>query len=263
MTVQAKIITGETKLSHRLSGAVKFYRDVCSVLEIKMLLLVRGWHLHLIRPLVLPLAVFFWLRVVAPDDPQVVRRILTGAIIFGFALSTVNMLAQQLINDRFAGRQKLFVTMPMSKAAYAVGVLAFGAVQAAPMVVLILALARMVEADFQLVWVFFPLLASVLLTMGGLTFLIASWAPSQEAGGILANLFGIVLVLVSPVFFTMDQAPMLIRWLGWVSPMRYAADGVMKSLSGRPDVWAEFAILAGFCLATMSLGLWKLRWRER
>ena len=61
----------------------------------------------------------------------------------------------------------------------------------------------------------------------------------------------------------MDQAPTVLRWLGWVSPMRYAADGVMKSLSGSTDVWLEFLILTGFALVTTSLGLWKMKWRDR
>ena len=53
------------------------------------------------------------------------------------------------------------------------------------------------------------------------------------------------------------------RALGWVSPLRYAADGLMKSFSGRTDVWVELVVLSGFAVASMSLGLWRLRWRER
>ena len=244
-------------------GATKFLRDVWSILEIKLLFLSRGWYLYVARPLVFPLAMFYWLKVMAPDDPDVVRRMMAGAIIFGFSLSTTNMLAQQIIQDRFMGRLKLLITMPMSKAAYALGVLAFAVVQAIPIVVLLLAVAPLSRVDLDLTWVFFPMLAPLLLTLAGFTFVIASYAPSMETGGIAANLLGIVLVMVSPVFFTMEQAPLVLRWLGWVSPMRYAADGMTKSLSGQTDVWLEFAVLAGFALVTMVLGLWKLRWREK
>ena len=45
----------------------------------------------------------------------------------------------------------------------------------------------------------------------------------------MTNLIGILPVMVSPAFFTMEQAPLLLEWLGWVSPMRYAADGLSKS----------------------------------
>jgi ABC-type multidrug transport system permease subunit len=244
-------------------GKSKFFRDTWSIFEIKMLLLTRGWYLHIIRPLIFPLALFFWLRVIAPDDPEAVRRILTGALIFGFSLTTVNMLAQQLILDRFSGRLKLTITMPMSKAAYAAGNLCFAAVQVIPMLFILLALGLAVGVNLHLTWVFFLMLLPIMLTMGGFTFIIASYAPSQESGGILANLFGIVLVLVSPVFFSMEGAPLLLRLLGWISPMRYGADGIMKSLSGQTDVWLEFTILSAFSVLAMTLGVWKLRWRER
>ena len=79
----------------------------------------------------------------------------------------------------------------------------------------------------------------------------------------MSNIFGVVLVMVSPVFFTMEQAPRALEWLGWVSPMRYAADGITKSISGDTQIWTEFIILAGFAVAAMALGLWKMNWRER
>ena len=78
----------------------------------------------------------------------------------------------------------------------------------------------------------------------------------------MANLFGVVLVMVSPVFFTMDQAPLVLQLVGWVSPMRYAADGITKSISGDAQIWVELGALLGFAAVSMVLGLWKLRWRE-
>ena len=79
----------------------------------------------------------------------------------------------------------------------------------------------------------------------------------------MTNLAGILPVMLSPVFFTMDQAPLVLKGLGSISPMRYAADGFSKSLSGQTDIWVEFGVLAGFALVTMTLGIWKLRWREK
>ncbi len=68
--------------------------------------------------------------------------------------------------------------------------------------------------------------------------------------------------MISPVFFTMERAPLLLCLLGHVSPLRYAADGIMASFSGSADVWSELAILIAFAVVTLSFGLWKLRWRE-
>jgi len=246
-----------------IENGSKFANDIWTVLEIKSLFILRGWFLWAVRPLIFPLGILYWLTIMAPSDEETSRRILTGAIIFGFSLSVTNMLTQQLIQDRFLGRLKLIVTMPVSKTAYSMGVLIFAALTSAPIIILLLVIAPFLSVDFQLTWVFFPLMLPLLLSMAGITFVIASYAPSMEAGGIMANIFGIVLVVISPVFFDMDQAPLMLNWLGWVSPMRYAADGVMKALSGQTDVWREFLILGGFATVTTTVGLWKMRWRDQ
>ena len=74
---------------------------------------------------------------------------------------------------------------------------------------------------------------------------------------------GTVLILLSPAYFSMEQAPLLLRWLGYASPMTYAADGITASLSGRTDLFVETVVLAAFALATMALGLWRLPWRDK
>jgi ABC-type multidrug transport system permease subunit len=198
-----------------------------------------------------------------PDDPAANLRILSGAIVFGMSLSTANLLSQLILQDRSLGRMKLLITMPMSKGSYAAGVLAFAAIQASPIVVVLLAFSFVVDVDLTLTWAFFPLTVAALLSVAGIALMIGSYAPTVEVGGIMSNLFGVVLVMVSPVFFTMEQAPFVLKLIGWVSPMRYAADGITKSISGNSDVWLELTVLAGFAAVSMALGLWKMRWRER
>ena len=262
MTVETEIGFHGTYSEGTYLGTVKFLRDVWCVLEMKALFAMRGWYWYAMRPLVFPLGVLFWLRVMVPDDPDINQRMLAGAVVFGVSLSTANMLAQLILQDRFLGRMKLLITMPMSKASYAVGVLAFAAIQSVPVVVVLLAFSFVVNVDLALTWAFFPLLTAALLGIAGIALMIASFAPSVEVGGIMSNLFGVVLVLVSPVFFTMDQAPLVLQLVGWVSPMRYAADGIAKSISGDSQIWVELVVLLGFAIVSMSLGLWKLRWRE-
>ena len=262
MTGRAEITVARSHSGALSRAALKFLGDAWSVLEMKFLFLLRAWYWYIIRPLVFPLGVLFWLRVMVPSDPDVNTRILAGAIVFGVSLSSANMLSQQILQDRFLGRMKLLITMPISKAAYATGVMAFSTLQATPIVVLLLVFSSVVSVDIDLTWAFFPLVAASMLTIFGIALLIASYAPNLEVGGIMSNLFGVVLVMVSPVFFTMDQAPFVLKLIGWVSPMRYAADGLTKAISGDSQVLVEIAVLFGFAAASMSLGLWKLRWRD-
>ena len=65
------------------------------------------------------------------------------------------------------------------------------------------------------------------------------------------------------MYYTIEQAPPVLKQLGYVSPLRYAADGITKSLSGDADVWFELAVLAGFTVVMMFLGIWRLPWREK
>jgi ABC-type multidrug transport system permease subunit len=241
----------------------KYISDVFTIVEMKIRFMVRGWYWYAIRPLVFPLGVLFWLNVMVPDDQETNIRIMAGAIVFGISLSTANMLSQQVLQDRFLGRLKLLVTMPVSKSAYATGVLFFSTIQALPIVVILLVFSGFTGVDLEISWPFLPLILMTLLSVAGMGLFISSVAPTIEVGGIMSNLFGIVLVMISPVFFTMDQAPLALKIVGWASPMRYAADGITKTISGNNDVWLELIVLAAFTLVSMTIGLKKLSWQEK
>ena len=152
--------------------------------------------------------------------------------------------------------------MPVSRVAYAFGILCFGGVLSGSAVGILIVAALVAGVDFHFTWAVLPIVAMTLLTMSGLTLFVVSYAPSPEAGSIMSNLLGILMALVSPVYFSMEQAPTVMKAFGWVSPLRYAADGMMKSLSGRTDVLLEVVVLGIFAAVCMGIGLWKLRWRE-
>ena len=100
------------------------------------------------------------------------------------------------------------------------------------------------------------------MSLSGLTIFVVSFAPSLQTGNIVATLLAIVLVIISPVYYTAESAPLFQRWLGVISPMRYAADGITASLGSGDDIWLEIAILGAYSLVSMSLGIWRLPWRE-
>ncbi len=244
------------------TGPSKFLSDVSSVFEIRFILLKRSWYWYLMGTLVFPIGMFYFASALAPDHPDAIRRAMIGTIVFGSTMLTTSMLGQSVIFDRFQGRLKLIITMPVSRFAYAGGILCVGAVLSGSAVSILLIVALIAGVDFTFTWSFLPIVLTVLLTMSGLTLLVVSYAPSPEVGGIMSNLLGVFMALVSPVYFPMEQAPALMRAFGWVSPLRYAADGMMKSLSGQPDVFLEVAILAVFSVVCLGAGLWKLRWQE-
>ena len=247
---------------YRTSGFVKFVSDTISVFEINFLPMVKHWYLIMLMALGFPIPWFYVTRSIAPDDPDILRRLLAGTIVFGVTFSIGMLVGQNVVAQRFMGNLRLLITMPVSKGAYVLGSLAYSSISGTTTVVALLGFGLVAGVDVDIAWGLVPSLILSVLTMAGLTLFVVSFAPSLQAGNLITGLLSLALAAVSPVYFTMEQAPLLLRLLGYVSPLRYAADGIAKSVSGRGDVWTELEVLAGFAVVTMALGLWRLPWRE-
>ena len=247
----------------RAPGLRKLAGDSVAVLELHALPMMRQWYLVLLVSVVFPIPMFYVFQAIAPDDAAVWRRLLAGTLIFGVAFNTAMLVGQQVVAQRFLGHLKLLITMPVSKVAYVFGTLAFTSVTGAVSAAVLLGFALLVGGEISPAW---ALLAAALVlsvfALAGIVLLVMSFAPSLQVGNILASLVAIVLVLVSPVYFTMEAAPLVLRWFGYVSPLRYAADAIAATLSGQTDVWLELGVLAAYALVAMSLGLWRMPWRE-
>ena len=253
----------ETAMPRYPSGGVKkFFSDAVSVFEINLFPAVRDWYLLLLLSAGLPLPWFFVTRAIAPDDPDAIRRLLAGTLVFGVSFSIGTLVGNNAVAQRFMGNLKLLITMPVSKGAYVLGSLAFSSILGTITATFLVVFGFLAGVQIDIAWGLAPSLALAVLSVVGLTLFVVSFAPSLQAGNILTAMLSLVLAALSPVYFTMEQAPLLLRLLGWVSPLRYAADGIDKSLSGRTDVGVELAVLAGFAVVTMALGLWRLPWRE-
>ncbi len=246
----------------RTGGVVKFLSDVAVVAEIKLRMSARVWHWQLFAVLAMPLPLFILTSTFVPDDPAALRRIIAGTLLFGVAFSIGLLTGNQFAYERFGRVQKLYVMMPVAKTAYVLGSLAHLSVVGVVSVVVLFGFAMTRGIDVQIAWTIFPMLVLAVLVVMGLVLFIVSFAPSLDTANMSASTVGLLLAVMSPVYYTMEQAPLLIRWFGYVSPLRYAADGISASLSGSTDVLFEMAILAGFALVAMALGLWKLPWRE-
>ena len=247
----------------RSRGLTKFLSDAASVFEINFIPFLKHWYLTILLASFTSLPWFYVTKAIAPDDPQIVRRLLAGTLVFGVSFSVGMIVGQNAVAQRFMGNLRLLVTMPMSKGAYVLGSLAFSSISGAVTVLVLLGFGVVTGIGIEPVWTLAPSLVLAVLTMAGLTMFVVSFAPTPQVGNITTGLLSLGLAALSPVYFTMEQAPILLRFLGYVSPLRYAADAIEKSLSGRIDVWLELGVLAGFALVTMALGLWRLPWRER
>ena len=247
---------------YRIGGVGKFVSDTFSVFEINFLPMAKHSYLMMLIAVGFPIPWFYVTRSIAPDDPDILRRLLAGTIVFGVTFSIGMLVGQNVVAQRFMGNLRLLITMPVSKAAYVLGSLAYSSISGTMTVVALLGFGVAAGVDVDIAWGLAPCLILAVLAMAGITLFVVSFAPSLQAGNLITGLLSLALAAVSPVYFTMEQAPVLLRLLGYVSPLRYAADGIDKSISGRGDVWTELLVLAGFAAITMALGLWRLPWRE-
>ena len=263
MTRQTESANVPLAMDLRVTGPLKLLADISTVVGIRTRISAQGWYWLVIGPLFFPLPIFYMLHAYAGDNPAALIRIISGTLVFSVSFSTANQMSQLLLGERFVGNLKLIITAPVSKFAYVAGTLIHSSMVGAGSVVAILVFALVSGIDLDPTWTFLPVVILSVLFLAGVSLFITSFASSQAVGSILANLVGIILAMVSPVFFTMEQAPLLLRWLGYVSPLRYAADGLSTSLTGHTDVAVEVAVLAASAFGAMALGLWRLPWREK
>ena len=187
---------------------------------------------------------------------------MVGALVFGLTLQAVNAVSMNMISDRFQERLNLIVTMPISKFSYAVGMIAYTFVQALMTVIILLFVATFTGVDFKITWSLLPILGMLITAMSGMGIFMSSYAPYEEIGGVITSMFSTVMVMISPVFFTMDQAPSVLRYVGYVSPVRYAADALNTALSGSNDVLIEMIVLGCIGAIGLILGAWKMKWED-
>ena len=247
----------------RTGGVRKFLLDSVSIFEINAIPALRYWYVTVLLAAVVPLPWFFVTRTIAPDDPQVLLRLLAGTMVFGVAFSIGMFVGQNLNGQRFDGSLKLLIAMPVSKGAFVLGSLLYASLSGIVTLVVLLGFGAAIDLEWEITWGLIPSLLLAALTMAGLTMLVIGFAPNGRVGNLTTGMLGLLLAAFSPVYYTMEQAPPVLKQLGYVSPLRYAADGITKSLSGNADVWFELAVLAGFTVVMMSLGTWKLPWREK
>ena len=242
------------------SGPRKLVSDAYAVLELHALPMIRQWYLIVLGSVVFPIPMFYVFQAIAPDDPAIWQRLVAGTLIFGVAFSTAMLVGQQIVAQRFLGHLKLIITMPVSKSAYVAGTLAFTSVAGVLSTAFLLGFAFVAGVEINPTWTLAPALLLTVLALAGIVLFVMSFAPSLN---LIASLVAIVLVIISPVYFTMEAAPLPLQWFGYVSPLRYAADAIAASLGGRVDIGIEMVVLAAYALVAMGLGLWRLPWRER
>lgn len=235
--------------------------DTYVVCVIEFRRFVREWPAFVITSL-MAAATFFLLRLAVNPPTVVETRLLAGAIVFGVGMQSINTTGQIMVSERFEGQMKLFKTSPISQGSYVVGVTIFAVVTAALTAVVVLGLAGAAGAHFRLSPILAPLIIMTGVALPGFAVLIATYARTAQAGYMLANTVGIVVVFVSPIFYPIERLPEVLQWLARLSPFTYAGQAFMEVLSGDSNILPQVSVLLAFMVVTNALAIIKMRWRE-
>lgn len=235
--------------------------DTYLVFRIEFLRFIRGWYTFVVVSFI-SVATFFLFRLVADPPPGAEIRLVAGAAVFGVAMQSINFAGGVMVSERFEGQMKLFITSPISQGSYVVGVTIFAMLTAALTAIMVLGAAAAAGVNFQLSPILAPLILMTGVALTGFAVLIATHSNTAQAGYMLSNVIGIMVVFVSPIFYPIERLPEVLQWLARLSPFTYAGEAFLKVLEGRSAILAEVAILAAFMVVTNALGIAKMRWRE-
>ena len=212
--------------------------------------------------LVFPTAMYLFASAVSEAQQDNRPRFLAGSIVFSMSLTAISWLGYLLLENRFTGRLKLFAVLPLSPSSYVFGILAFGIMQAALGCTALLIVARLLGGRTQLA--IFPLVVSVLLTMltlSGLSVIIANRARSFSEGSLLTDSLGAGLIFLAPVYYTPQSVPHFLRALSSWLPTAFAAHAVQAALAGSYAP-RDLLVLSLMALITLSLGFKLMQFRE-
>lgn len=243
----------------------KFFADALVIFEIE-LLKVRAWGaLYVFTIVIVPIGTLLFAKALIPPGlgDEVGTRLMAGSLVFGIGIMTVNNLAQLMAMERFMNMLKLVITSPIHPLSYALGVVAFAVVQGMVTAGVILCFAPPLGINIHLSLWLIPVLVLTSLSLTGMGIIIATWSPSAEISNMLANTLGIMVTLLSPVYYPIERLPEWLRWVARLSPYTHAGQAVDAILSGRGGFARESLLLLAITAVGLAVGVRGLRWRER
>ncbi len=244
----------------------KFASDALVVWQMQLIKIRRWLPIYVFSIIIVPIGTLLFAKALIPggmSTPEVETRLMTGSLVFGIGIMTVNNMAQIFLWERFRGMLKLVITSPVHPMSYASGIILYALTQGMFTAAVVLCFAPLLGIHVELSLWLLPVLALTSLSLTGLGIMIATWSPRMEIGNILANSVGIMAGLLSPIYYPIQRLPDWLQWVVRASPYTHAGEAVDDILSGRGGFVQETLILFALTVLGLTIGVAGLRWRER
>lgn len=193
---------------------------------------------------------------------------LVGAMVSTVGFIGVNSAIQDIGQDRYVKIREMIVAMPVHPASYAIGVALAPLLLSLPGIVffILVALGMGILQAEALIWIV-PTLLLCWSSLSAIGFIISTYLYKSSPYTLnnLANILGIGLVFIPPVYYPADMLGSL-SWISYVVPTSNAA-ALIRGYSGLSDMSAEGAMMRWLILGVTTiiftaLTALKAKWRE-
>lgn len=200
-----------------------------------------------------------------------------GIIAMG-VLTTSLFAGVSIVWDREFGFLRELLVAPLGRTGIvlgkAVGACAVALLQVALM--LLIAPVLGVELNLGMVVTLIPVVLVLSVALSGLGILIASFMRSQQGFQLLIQLLIFPLIFLAGVFFPINQAPEWLQVISKFNPLTYGVDAIRQVFLGSEfsatlgvtvlghtmTLLEEFALMAVFAVALLTVAVWAFRRQE-
>jgi ABC-type multidrug transport system permease subunit len=225
----------------------------------------RGNLAFLLEALLMPAMLVYLGMMIVADDPEGRRFWMAGSLTFSLGLEGLGQVGHGILDDRFRGRLRLIRTSPITKRAYLGGQLSVAVLQSILIVIAgLTAFSLLGVAEPTGSGIAWAILAGACAggAIGTLAAVIALGVRSVETGTTAIGIASIALSVASPVFYSLDAVPALLRPLAWLSPFTHVAPLVRAVLAGAPVPLASLAAIVALTVLFAAVGSRWVRWER-
>jgi ABC-2 type transport system permease protein len=216
----------------------------------------------------LPLLLLALFGAVFAGDQDVLDVIVPGIAGMSVVATTFNALAMNMVFLREEGMLKRLRGTPLPTSSYLAGLFGNAVTNAAIQILLVVALGRLVfgigwPEDWPALVVFG---AAGVVCFAALGVALAHAIPSFDAAPAYTNAIFLPLILISGVFYDVDNAPAFLRDIAQALPLTHLIDGLSGALvtgSGLADNLSHLAVIALWGAAALALAVRGFRWEAK
>lgn len=226
-----------------------------------------AWQWIFLVSAVMPLGLLFFLSFLAQSARHAtLLYYITGNVVVALMLNPLFMLSGQLSWAKQSKAFDFYAGLPISRVALIFAAISVSVMFTIPGMVVLLMVGM---ALFHLWIVPSPLIVVVMvlspLALSGLGATVGITAPNQQVAGVIANVFMVMVMFLSPVFVPLSRLPGVLQVTSRLLPPTYAADALRQTLSGNLNraVFLDLAVLAAFSIVSLYVVTARLDWRSR